>query len=211
MSAFPESSKKDKKSNTSSTTRIPEKMSEGNKTLTKIRRHKLAKDDAWIENFLIHGAMGSLATCVDDQPFLVTRNYAYDPPKKAIYLHGAPRGRTYENIQHNNKICFSVSKMGRLLPADKAVEFGVEYSGVIVFGRIQIIEEEKEAAHGLNLLLEKYFPHLTPEADYKPITAESLNNTAVMRIDIDCWSGKATKEREDYPGAFNYPSTSDHS
>lgn len=155
--------------------------------------------------------MGSLATCVGDQPFLVTRNYAYDPPKKAIYLHGASRGRTYENIKNNNKVCFSVSKMGRLLPADEAVGFGVEYSGVVVFGRIQIIEEETEAIHGLNLLLKKYFPHLTAKADYKPITPESLKQTAVMRIDIDSWSGKATKEREDYPGAFNYPVTSDHS
>ena len=181
-------------------------MADANNPLTKIRRHKLAKDDEWIENFLIHGAMGTLATCIGDQPFLVTRNYAYDPQKRVIYLHGALKGRTYENIHKNNRVCFSVSEMGRLLPADEAVEFGVEYSGVIVFGRIQIVDEETEATHGLYLLLEKYFPHLTPNKDYKPITPEAVKITAFLRIDIDCWSGKETREREDYPGAFSYPS-----
>ena len=184
-------------------------MADTNNPLTKIRRQKLAKDDDWIENFLIHGAMCTLAICVVGHPFLVTRNYTYDPKKRAIYLHGASKGRTYENIHKNNRVCFSVSEMGRLLPADEAVEFGVEYSGVIVFGRIQLIKEETEAIHGLYLLLEKYFPHLTPNKDYKPITPEAVKITAVLRIDIDCWSGKETRERDDYPGACIYQETSD--
>lgn len=180
-------------------------MDKESKPLNKIRRDNLAKDDSWIEEKLIQGAVGAIATCVENQPFLVTRNYIYEPNTKVIYLHGALQGRTFNNIRVNNQVCFSVSEMGRLLPADDAIAFGVEYSGVVVFGRIQLIDDEKEAIHGLELLLQKYFPHLIPGEDYKPISPEALKITAVFRIDIDSWSGKEVKEQEFFPGAFTYP------
>ncbi|NJK79079.1 MAG: pyridoxamine 5'-phosphate oxidase family protein, partial [Chloroflexaceae bacterium] len=47
---------------------------------------------------------------------------------------------------------------GRLLPADVALEFSVEYSGVMVFGSATIVQDEAEASHALQLLLDKYFP-----------------------------------------------------
>ena len=179
-------------------------MPEINQPLNKIRRASLTKDDTWIKAFLLRGGMGTLATCVEGQPFLVTRNYVYDPIDHVIYLHGAKKGRTYRNIQVNNKICFSISEMGRLLPADEALEVGVEYAGVVVFGRIQIVNGKKEAQHGLQLLLDKYFPHLKSGKDYKPITSESIEITAVMRIDIESWSGKEKRVDQDFPGAFTF-------
>lgn len=180
------------------------KMLGSDKPLNKIRRKNLSKDDSWIQTFLLRGAVGTLATCINGQPFLVTRNYVYDPERGVIYLHGAKKGRTYENIQINNKICFSVSEMGRLLPADDAMEIGVEYAGVVVFGRIQNVGKDSEATHGLKLLLDKYFPHYKPVIDYKPVTPDSLRITAVFRIDIESWSGKEKKVDRDYPGAFYF-------
>lgn len=176
----------------------------GNSPLNKIRRSKRAKGDAWISQFLRGGAMGTMATCIGDQPFLVTRNYAYDSGRHAIYMHGARKGRTFENIQANNKVCFSVSQMGRLLPADEALEVGVEYAGVVVFGAANIVGDPEEATHGLRLLLDKYFPQLEYGVDYKPILPEALEVTAVIRIDIESWSGKEELEKDNYPGAFFY-------
>jgi len=175
-----------------------------NPPLNKIRRNERAKEEAWIRQFLHRGAMGTMATCRGDQPFLVTRNYAYDFERHAIYMHGARKGRTFENIRANNKICFSVSEMGRLLPANEALEVGVEYAGVVVFGVANIVEKPEEATHGLRLLLEKYFPHLEYGVDYKPILPEALKVTAVIRINIESWSGKEELAEDDYPGAFLY-------
>jgi nitroimidazol reductase NimA-like FMN-containing flavoprotein (pyridoxamine 5'-phosphate oxidase superfamily) len=179
--------------------------------LNKIRRSNHAKDDDWIQAFLTRGAMGTMATCIDDQPFQVTRNYAYDASREAIYMHGARKGRTFENIQENSKICFSVSEMGRLLPADEALEVGIEYAGVVVFGQAQIVDDEAEATYGLQLLLDKYFPHLKPGKDYTPITPKALKTTAVLRIDIESWSGKAVEVEDDYPGAFYFNALSQKS
>jgi nitroimidazol reductase NimA-like FMN-containing flavoprotein (pyridoxamine 5'-phosphate oxidase superfamily) len=94
--------------------------------------------------------------------------------------------------------------MGRLLPAARAKEFSVEYAGVVVFGRCEIVADEAEARHGLQLLLDKYFPHLRPGPDYRPITAEELAVTTVYRVRIDAWSGKQKVAPDDFPGAFHY-------
>jgi nitroimidazol reductase NimA-like FMN-containing flavoprotein (pyridoxamine 5'-phosphate oxidase superfamily) len=172
--------------------------------LNKVRRSERIQDEAWIRQFLLASAMGTMATAVEGQPFLVTRNYAYDQARHAIYMHGAIKGRTYENVGLNNRVCFSVSEMGRLLPADEALEVGVEYAGVVLFGRVFMVEDLTEARHGLQLLLDKYFSHLKSGRDYAPITPEALKITAVYRLDIESWSGKAKVAPPDFPGAFTF-------
>ena len=94
--------------------------------------------------------------------------------------------------------------MGRLLPADEALEFSVEYGGVVVFGTASIVSDPGEAEHGLQLLLDKYAPHLRPGRDYRPITAGELKRTSVFRLDIESWSGKRKVEAADFPGAYRY-------
>ncbi len=60
--------------------------------------------------------------------------------------------------------------MGRLIPADEAVEVSVEFAGVMLFGRVTIVDDEAEATHALQLLMDKYFPQLKPVEDYRPIS-----------------------------------------
>ncbi len=172
---------------------------------TEIRYRKRAvKDEEWIKDFLRRAAFGVLATVCDGQPFLHTRLYVYDESENAIYLHGARDGRTYHNVNQNEQVCFSISEMGRLTPAEDAENFGVEYAGVVVFGRASIIEDSDRAKRALQLLLDKYFPHLKPGHDYTPSTDDEVSRTAVYRIDIDEWSGKQAKKDDDFPGAYLY-------
>jgi nitroimidazol reductase NimA-like FMN-containing flavoprotein (pyridoxamine 5'-phosphate oxidase superfamily) len=168
------------------------------------RQDRAVTDEGWIKEFLHRAAFGVLATAYEGQPFINTNLFAYDEKAHAIYLHTATRGRTPANIAANERVCFSISEMGRLLPADVALEFSVEYAGVMVFGAATILTDEAEKRHGLQLLLDKYFPHLRSGKDYRAITVEELQITAVYRIDIEQWSGKQKKVGEDFPGAFLY-------
>ena len=93
---------------------------------TKIRRNERGKDAAWIKAFLGRSEFGTLATVQDDQPFLVTRNFAYDEAIHAIYMHGAQKGRTHESARSTPRVCFSASEAGRLLPAKRAMNLGTE-------------------------------------------------------------------------------------
>ncbi|MDR5693862.1 MAG: pyridoxamine 5'-phosphate oxidase family protein [Armatimonadota bacterium] len=169
------------------------------------RRDRAVKDEGWIRAMLKHAPFGVLATVYEDQPFINTNLFVFDETTHSIYLHTAHEGRTRTNIERNDRVCFSVSKMGRLLPAKTAMGFSVEYAGVVVFGRATIVTDEAEAQHALQLLLDKYFPHLKPGRDYQPITAEELAQTTVYRIKIEYWSGKKKEVDRDFPGAFSMP------
>ncbi|MFQ5595173.1 MAG: pyridoxamine 5'-phosphate oxidase family protein [Anaerolineae bacterium] len=168
------------------------------------RSDRAVEDEAWIKAFLHRAPYGVLATVHEGQPFINSNLFVFDEPAHAIYIHTANVGRTRANVERNHRVCFSVSEMGRLLPAATAMEFSVEYAGVTVFGHATIVAEEDEARHGLQLLLDKYFPHLQSGQDYRPIMPQELARTTVYRIQIEQWSSKQKKAEADFQGAFFY-------
>ena len=170
---------------------------------TQMRRADRAVDDeAWIKTFLHRAAVGAFATLHGDQPFVNTNLFVYDEDSNSIIAHTARVGRTRANIEVHDKVCFSIMEMGRLLPADEALEFSVEYAGVTVFGSVEIINDEAEATATLQLLLDKYAPHLKPGSDYRPPVPDELRRTSVFRLNIESWSGKQKEVASDFPGAF---------
>lgn len=175
-----------------------------NAPITTVRREDRAvDDDAWIKQFLKTADVGTLATVHDGQPFLNQNLFVYDEDSDAVYIHTARKGRTRANIEQDEKVSFAIMEMGRLLPADEALEFSVEYAGVVIFGTSSIVEDEAEATHVLQLLLDKYAPHLSAGDDYRPPVPEELKRTSVFKISIDEWSAKK-KSVEAFEGAFWY-------
>lgn len=172
-----------------------------------LRRRDRGKDDAWVAAFLRRAAYGFLATVGQDgQPFLNSNLFVFDDTGggRRIYLHTHRTGRTRDNLEGAEKVAFSATAMGRLLPAPEALEFSVEYAGVVAFGAGRVVEDRDEARTALQMLLDKYAPHLKPGIDYRPTTDEELRRTAVYRIDIESWSGKQKEVAEDFPGAFTF-------
>lgn len=172
---------------------------------TDVRRSDRAiTDDAWISAYVRRAPLAVMATVYDGQPFVNSNIFVYDEARHCIYTHTARVGRTRANLEHNPRACLTVTEMGRLLPADTALEFSVEYQSVVIFGTVKIVEDEIEAKAALQLLLDKYAPHLTPGQDYRPPVAEELDRTAVFRLDIEEWVGKRKQVEDDFPGAFYY-------
>ncbi|MDX1546081.1 MAG: pyridoxamine 5'-phosphate oxidase family protein [Rhodothermales bacterium] len=173
------------------------------------RSDRAVEDDAWIRAFLARAAAGALATVHDGQPFINTNLFVYDAERHCIYLHTARVGRTQANVAGGQAACFSAFDMGRMLPADEALEFSVEYAGVTAFGPVAVVTDPSEARHGLQLLLDKYAPHLRPGRDYRPITDDEMKRTAVFRLQIEDWTAKKKQVADDFPGAFEYPYVAD--
>jgi uncharacterized protein len=178
------------------------------------RRDRAVEDEAWIRDMLKRLPFGSLATVADGQPFINTNIFVYREDQHAIYLHTANTGRTRSNVEGDGRVCFAVSEMGRLLPADTALHMSVEYAGVVVFGTAAVVTDEDEARSALEAILGKYVPHLKPGRDYRPIQPEELARTTVYRIRIEQWSGKRKVAPPDFPGAFRFgeipPSSAEH-
>ena len=152
------------------------------------RTDRAIADDAEIAELLRQADICRIATSVDDQPFISANTFWYDGER--IFFHTATEGRTLSNVQHNPRVCLEVDWRGRWLPAKTALEFSVEYTGVVVFGRARLLDDDAEKERALQGLLDKYFPDVKPGVDYRPITPKELEITAVFAVDIEAWSGK---------------------
>ncbi len=167
-------------------------------------RKDRAKDESWIKAFLHRVPFGALATEHDGQPFVKPTSFVYAEQENSIYIHGALVGRMHTNLETNPRVSFCVAEMGRLLPADTAMEVGVDYASVVVFGQAELLTDADQARHGLQLLLDRYFPQRKPGVDYREIQPHELDITSVYRIKIESWSGKEDRARPDFPGAFTF-------
>lgn len=170
-----------------------------------VRRRDRSRDDGWIRAFLRAAPWGVLATLRDGRTFLNPNIFVYDAGRHALYLHTARVGRTRTNVEGEARVSFTAAAVGRLLPADTALEFSVEYASVVVFGRGSVVEDDSEARAALEALLQKYAPHLEAGRDYRAVVPEELARTTVLRVEIDGWSGKEKAAAEAFPGAFRLP------
>lgn len=169
------------------------------------RRRDRGKDADWIRAYLESAPWGVLAFADESGPPHLNSNlflFRGDPDR--IYLHSARTGAMPTGLADAEGVSasFTAAGMGRLLPADTALEFSLEYHGVVASGRARTVEDVEEARDSLNGLLVKYAPHLAPGRDYREIVAEELGRTAVFRLDIDEWSGKEKAVRE-HPGSYS--------
>jgi uncharacterized protein len=182
-------------------------MAKGTSTVARSkvqRRDRIMNDDDRIRSMLRCMPVCTVATVNDGQPFINTNIFVYDEAANVIYMHTARSGRTRSNVGTDPRICLSVFRMGRLLPAARAKNFSAEYEAVVVFGHGEVVEDFEEARHASRILMAKYAPHLQPEQDFALPSQEELEMTAFYRIRIEEWSGKRNQAPEDFPGAFLY-------
>lgn len=170
-----------------------------------LRRRDRGMDDAWIRAFLRRVPFGHLATVDDGQPFINSNLFVYEESEHALFLHTARTGRTPSNLGRPRRVAFSAAVMGRLLPADEALEFSAEYAGVVVFGTARTLSDPGQKELRLQRILDRYAPHLSPGRDYRPIMGRELERTGVYRVDVEAWSGKMKAASPDHPGAFTFP------
>ena len=178
-----------------------------------MRRKDREQGEDWIREFITRAPFGVLAVTFDGKPYTVHHTFFYDSERHAIYLHTSRNGHLRQVVEATVPIavCWSAALMGRLLPAEVAREFSVEYESVVAFGTICVVTDGAEQVAGLSGLNAKYFPHLEPGKDYKPVDEKEAAATTVFRIDIDHWTGKRKAVEQDFPGAFLFgqPPTSD--
>jgi nitroimidazol reductase NimA-like FMN-containing flavoprotein (pyridoxamine 5'-phosphate oxidase superfamily) len=158
------------------------------------RRPHLTKDDAWIRTFLHEQQIARIASRWDMQPFINTTTYFYDEPKQRIIFHSNIAGRIRSNIERHPEVCVEVSQFGKLLPANVALEFSLQYRSAIVFGTASVLEDQADKLEVLHKLVAKYFGAMEIGKDYRAATEKELRATSVYQIQIDSWTGKENWE-----------------
>lgn len=154
------------------------------------RRPEHAQSDEWVRGFLGRAPVGHIATHWGDQPFINPTLFWFDPAHHEIYFHSNVVGRVRANSDQQERVCFEASAFGKLLPANVALEFSIQYESVVVYGRVRVLEDFDEKRRALYGLIAKYFSAMTAGQEYRPITDPELKRTSVYAIAIDSWSGK---------------------
>ena len=156
------------------------------------------RDDEWIRGFLREAKVGHIASARDGQPFLNATSFWFDEANHQIIFHSNITGRVRSNIESNPRVCFEASELGKMLPANVALEFSLQFRSVIVFGNARLITDAEEARRVLYGLIHKYFPAMTAGKEFREITDKELKRTSVYAIQIEEWSGKENwKDRAD--------------
>jgi len=125
--------------------------------------------------------------CVDDQPYIVPMNFAYEviDEKIAVYLHCAGVGRKLDMLRRNSRICFEADCSYRTLEAELACNWSAEYESVMGEGDICILQDGTQKSHALDVLMARHGFAGTPQYDPEELTA-----VTVLRISVASITGK---------------------
>jgi uncharacterized protein len=156
------------------------------------------REEEWIRAFLREAKVGHIASARDSQPFLNPTTFWFDEANHQIIFHSNITGRVRSNIESNPRVCFEASELGKMLPANVALEFSLQFRSVILFGSARLVTASEEARRVLYGLIHKYFPSMTAGKEFREITDKELKRTSVYAIRIEEWSGKENwKDRAD--------------
>ena len=124
-------------------------------------------------------------TDTDGCPYGVPLSFCYDGDK-TVYFHCARHGRKMECITRNGRASFCVVAQDDIKPE----EFTTYFKSVILAGKISVVDNPEEIMKGLRMLGDKYSPGI----DCTDVIAHSLENVAVIKLEIEAMSGKEAIE-----------------
>jgi uncharacterized protein len=174
---------------------------------TQVRRKDRRLDDAdWQDRLLAVAPVGHLAVVWEGRPHLHSNLFWSDG--ESVFMHTAGVGKLRALLDQGPlAACFTVTEIGRILPAGTPFDFSTEYASVIVYGTAEVVSDPAEKRRALEGLMGKYAAHLTPGVDYEPMPDGDFAQTSVLRLAIAERVAKHNVKPTDYP-AYAYPGRS---
>lgn len=88
----------------------------------------------------------------EDYPYGLPMNYWYDPEDGKLYFHCGKTGHKLDAFRRHDKVSFCVYDQGYREDGDWALYI----RSVIVFGRVQIVEDQEKAMAAIRQLCYKF-------------------------------------------------------
>jgi nitroimidazol reductase NimA-like FMN-containing flavoprotein (pyridoxamine 5'-phosphate oxidase superfamily) len=120
-------------------------------------------------------------------PYIVPMNYgfSYTDEKLVLYFHGASEGRKHDIILKNPNACFVIDCSHKLIEAEEAANYTMEYESVIGVGKISYITERSEKTVALNRLMRQY----ANDKDFA-FPDNVLESVTVLKLEVSEFTGK---------------------
>lgn len=150
------------------------------------RRERLVTDRDKILEILDKAKVMHLGMVDGDEPYIVPMNYGYtfEDEKLTIWLHGALRGRKYDLIRKNSKVCFEMECDLVPFEGDVACRYGISYSSLMGRGIAHIIEDVSEKQKALSILMK------TQTDKHFEFNEKLASVVGIIRIDVIDYTAK---------------------
>lgn len=123
---------------------------------------KSVQDEERINLFLSEMETGYLGLSSQDMPYIVPLNYVWYEGN--VYFHGASEGKKIEIIEDNPNATFVVSENYGTITDPVPANTDTAYLSVMLFGKVEFVNDLDEATKAMQQLLNKYVPGYYPSA-----------------------------------------------
>ncbi|HMM19822.1 MAG TPA: pyridoxamine 5'-phosphate oxidase family protein [Selenomonadales bacterium] len=151
------------------------------------RQDRQIHDPGELQRLLQNGKYAAIAMCRNNEPYIVTLSYGYDPAGHVLYFHTARKGLKLDFLRDNPSVCATIVE-------DRGYQTGQcahSYSSLVLWGNLTILEDLDEKKRALDTLFHQL------ETDPEPIRRRNIPSDraydacAWLRLDIRHISGKS--------------------
>lgn len=156
--------------------------------IRKMRRNKQELTKEVCIAILERNTSGVLALSGNDRyPYAVPLSYVYSQNK--LLFHSAKEGHKLSVIKQCENASFCVIDKDDVM----TTQYTMLYRSVIAFGKVRILENEKDIKQAMQLLAYKYHPQ-DSEANRNSIIHAAGSSYLVLEFTIEAMSGKQSRE-----------------
>lgn len=144
------------------------------KTYTMRRKKKTISSQEEIFSIINQQSFMTIALCANNEPYLVSLDYAFDESNNCFYFHCAQVGKKIDYIAENDKI------WGQIIEDHGYIQGTLNHSfrSIHFQGNIEFIDDEKDKKFALSMMINKY------DDNPLPLEKENLNEKGLMKVKV---------------------------
>ena len=148
-------------------------------------------DKAEIESIIDKCQVCRIAFSDNNMPYVVPMNYGHENinGQLTLYFHGANEGRKHDIIARNPVACFVIDCSHKLIEAEEAAQYTMEFESVIGSGKISYITDRDEKIHACKLIMKQY----VKDKEF-PLPDHVLDSVTLFKLDVTEYAGKRLKK-----------------
>jgi len=139
-----------------------------------------------VHEILDAGYVGHVGFVQEGQPYVIPMLYAREG--EVLYLHGAKKARVVKLLGSGAPVCVNVMLLDGIVAARSAFNSSMNYRSVVVFGTGQLLQDDTQVLHALEVVSEHVFPGRWQELR-APLERE-IAITGVISVAIESASAK---------------------
>ena len=139
-----------------------------------------------VHEVLDAGYVGHVGFVQQNQPFVIPMLYAREG--EVLYLHGAKKSRVVKLLGSGAPVCVNVMLLDGIVAARSAFNSSMNYRSAVVFGSGQMLRDDADVLHALEVVSEHVFPGRWQEL--RPPLEREIAMTGVISLAIESASAK---------------------